>query len=131
MLHSGRAGLAGPTAAGMAAMAPRAALACELSVHSCGAATVVATVAQAADAGPWQKAAPAAVEGRDRLSLCFGGARCVSPHQVHLSKGCDLGAHRGPCVEGLLRPLERRGSCMFRVAVVRGQRACMCMDTKL
>ena len=73
-------------------------------------------MAQAADAGPWQKAAPAAVEGRDRLSLCFGGARGVSPHQVHLSKGCDLGAHRGPCAEGLLRPLEDRACSVLQFA---------------
>ena len=32
----------------------------------------LATAAQAADAGVWQKAVPAAVEGRDQH--CFGGA---------------------------------------------------------
>ena len=32
----------------------------------------LATAAQAADAGPWQKAVPAAVEGRDQR--CFVGA---------------------------------------------------------
>ena len=98
---------------------------CELSVRSCGAAAVhvVATVAQAADAGPWQKAAPAAVEGRHRLSLCFGDARGVSPHQVHLSKGCDLGARRGPCAEGMLRPLEDRACSVLQLCVA-SVRAC-------
>jgi len=93
---------------------------CKLSVRStCGAASVVATVAQEADAGPWQKAAPRGGGGARSPFFVFRWCtRCVAPPSAsHLSKGCDIGAHRGPCAEGLLRPLEDRACSVLQLRV--------------
>eukprot|EP00966_Prymnesium_polylepis_P298313 6893329-Prymnesium_polylepis.1 len=105
-------------------MAPRAAQRTPLSVRSCGAATVVATAAhRGGAAAAWQSPRPR--RWRGTIGFYFGVAvRCVAP-PMHLGKGYDLGAHaRGRCAE---RGCATRESCMFGVAVVRGQPACVCM----
>eukprot|EP00966_Prymnesium_polylepis_P061892 1436029-Prymnesium_polylepis.2 len=90
----------------------------ELSVRSCGAATVVATAAQVP-------------RGRAR-ARGGGGARSdfvsvlqcgVSPHQC-ISARAAISVHT--LAVRARKGCATRGSCMFGVAVVRGQPACVC-----
>ena len=71
----------------------------------------LATAAQAADAGVWQKAVPAAVEGRDQR--CFGGAAHSVYRRVVLRVRCV--PHRSRTVH------VRCGGCAWR--------SCVCIPT--